>query len=121
MITVEDLKNISISIEDYGGGWYDRQLYYKGKLIATYTCNSHNRLVIDEKNLKELELEERLTNELKEFYPIDMLSEEDRNKAKEIAKNKYGLDAVKFIHEKMPQEGLKGAKAYFDLYIDEEK
>ena len=121
MITREDLEHFSISIKDYGGGWHDSMLYYKGKLVATYPCSGHIHCVIDEENFKQLELDERIDKELREVYPIDMLSEEDRNTAKEIAGSTHSLDAVKYIHEKMPQEGLKGAKAYFDLYINDGK
>jgi len=121
MITREDLEHISISIKDYGGGWYDSMLYYKGKLIATYPCSGHIHIVINEENFKQLELEELLDKELTECYPIDLLTEEERNEAKEIAKKHYGLEAIKYIHGKIPQEGLKGAKAYYDLYIDEKK
>lgn len=114
MISREDLKNISISINEYGGGWYDSELYYKGKLLVTYKCSGHVRTVINEENYRKLELDEKIEQELKEFYPIELLPEKDREEAKALP-NKF--DTIQFIRSKMPNEGLKGAKAYYDLYI----
>jgi len=112
---------MSISIEDYGNGWYDSKLYYKGKLVATYPCSGHISCVIDEENFKQLELDEQITKELMEDVPIDLLTEEEREEAKRIANTTYGIDAVQYIHTKIPKEGLKTAKAYYDLYINDKK
>ena len=121
MISREDLKHISVGINDYGGGWYDGELYYKGKLIATYPCSGHVDIIINEENYQKLELDEKVDQELKEMFPITMLTESQIDKAREIAKSNHTLDAVKYIHTIIPDEGMKGAKAYYDLYIDERR
>lgn len=120
MISREDLENISIGLgEDYGGGWQDYDLYYKGKHIATYKCSGRIRMAIDEEAYQKLELDEQVEKELKEFYPISMLSEDQMAEAKKIANESNKLEAVKYIRDLVPSEGLKGAKAYFDLYLDD--
>ena len=121
MISREDLKHISVGIKDYGGGRYDSELYYKGKLIATYPCSGHVDIIINEENYQRLELDEKIDKELKEAFPITMLTESQFDKAREIARASHTLDAVKYIHSLLPDEGLKGAKAYYDLYIDDRK
>ena len=119
MISKEDLENISIGLgEDYGGGWQDYDLYYKGKHIATYKCSGHVRMVIDEEVYRKLEIDEQVEAELKEMFPKTMLTDEQFEKAKEIANSEIPLKAVQYIHSVIPDEGLKGAKAYFDLYLD---
>ena len=70
---------------------------------------------------KKLELDEKVDNVLKEMFPKTMLTDEQFGKAKELAGGKCSLDAVKYIHSVIPDEGLKGAKAYFDLYLDERR
>ena len=120
MISREDLKNISISLgEDYGGGWQDYDLYYKGKHIATYRCSGRVRMDINEEVYSKLEVDEQVEKELREFYPISMLSEDQMAEAKKIAKESSQLEAIKYIRDLVPSEGLKGAKAYFDLYLDD--
>lgn len=121
MISREDLKHISIDIEDYGGGWFDSKLYYKGKLIATYPCSGHIDIIINEENYRKLEIDEQVESELKEMFPKTMLTDEQFEKAKEIANSEIPLKAVQYIHSVIPDEGLKGAKAYFDLYLDNRK
>lgn len=117
MISREDLEKTSFSIQDYGNGWYDGKLYYRGKLIATYPCSGHKAVVIDDENYQRLELDEKIENELKECYPISLLTEEDIAAAKRIFESKNKFDAIQFIRNRIPNEGLKGAKVYFDLYI----
>lgn len=122
MISREDLENISISLgEDYGGGWQDYDLYYKGKHIATYKCSGHIRMAINEEVYNKLEVDEQIEKELRDFYPISMLSEDQMAEAKKIAKESSQLEAIKYIRDLIPNEGLKGAKAYFDLYLDDRK
>ena len=123
MITREDLKHISVGIKDYGGGWYDGELYYKGKLIATYPCSGHIDIIINEENYQRLELDEKIDKELKEMFPKTMLTDEQFAKAKEIVETGPTgiINAVKYIHEVLPDEGLKTAKAYVDLYLDNRK
>lgn len=121
MISREDLEHISIDIEDYGNGWYDGKLYYKGKLIATYPCSGRIHVVVDEENYQRLEHDEKVEKELMEMFPKTMLTDEQFEKAKEIANSEIPLKAVQYIHSVIPDEGLKGAKAYFDLYLDNRK
>lgn len=123
MISREDLEKISISIEDYGSGLYDGKLYYKGKLIATYPYSVYNGVVkgvvIDEENYQRLEFDEKIENELKECYPISLLTDEDIAAAKRIFESTDQFEAIQFIRNRIPDEGLKGAKIYFDLYVGE--
>ena len=122
MISREDLEHISIGLgEDYGGGWQDYNLYYKGKLIATYPCSGRIHVVVDEENYRKFEIDEQVEKELMEMFPKSMLTDEQFEKAKELANSKISLEAVKYIHSVLPDEGLKGAKAYFDLYLDNRK
>lgn len=122
MITREDLENISIRTDDCFGRWNGYDLYYKGKKIASYLpCSDRIHIVINEENYQRLELDEKIDKELKEMFPITMLTESQLDKAREIAKASHTLDAVKYIHSLLPDEGLKGAKAYYDLYIDDRK
>lgn len=58
--------------------------------------------------------DEKLYEELKEAFPIDLLTEEQREEAKKF---EYSVQAVKYIHD-IIGEGLKTAKIYYDLYID---
>ena len=62
-----------------------------------------------------------IEKELKEMFPKTMLTDEQFEKAKEIADSEIPLKAVQYIHSVIPDEGLKGAKAYFDLYLDNRK
>lgn len=66
-----------------------------------------NNFISDEKLDEELK-------ELKEVIPIDLLTEEQREEAKKF---EYSVQAVKYIHD-IIGEGLKTAKVYYDLYID---
>lgn len=63
--------------------------------------------------------QEELDELLKKEFPITMLSDEHLEKAKEIANGPHKLEAVKYIYSIIPDEGLKGAKIYFDLYLDD--
>ena len=121
MISREDLENISIHTDDCYGSWNGYDLYYKGKKIASYPCSDRIHVVINEENYQRLELDEKIDKELKEMFPITMLTESQLDKAREIARGSHTLDAVKYIHSLLPDEGLKGAKAYYDLYIDDRK
>lgn len=121
MITREDLKNISICVNDgYGGPWNGYDLYYKGKKIANYPCSDHIHVVINEENYHKLELDEKIDKELMEFIPKDGLTEDEFNEAKRIWEtSRLSLDVTKYIRSIHPEEGSKWAKGYFDLYIDD--
>jgi hypothetical protein len=55
----------------------------------------------------------------KDAFPIDLLTEEERQKAIEIAKRGY-TQSVKYIKSLRSDFGLKSAKIYYDLYINKE-
>lgn len=120
MITREDLENISIRTDDCYGSWNGYDLYYKGKKIASYPCGDRVHVVINEENYQRLEHDEKIDNVLKEMFPKTMLTDEQFAKAKEIVETGPTgiINAVKYIHEVLPDEGLKTAKAYVDLYLD---
>ena len=61
------------------------------------------------------EQEHKFIEEMKESFPIDLLTEQEREVAKSIT-NK--MAAVKYIYD-IIGEGLKTAKIYYDLYIEE--
>jgi hypothetical protein len=58
-------------------------------------------------------------DDLKDVFPIGLLTEEERQKAKEIAKGGY-TQSVKYIKSLRSDFGLKSAKIYYDLYINKE-
>lgn len=60
--------------------------------------------------------DEEITEELKKDFPIDLLTEEEQQTAKNLAKFGY-LHAVKYINAAHPDLGLKVSKTYYDLYI----
>jgi hypothetical protein len=55
--------------------------------------------------------------ELREFIPKDMLTEEEFKEAERIAEES-SIKCVQYIHSRIPDEGSKIAKGYFDLYLD---
>ena len=65
-----------------------------------------------------MKTEEEITRELMEIVPIDLLSEEQRQEAKRISTEQVPVYAVKYINT-IINDGLKTAKAYYDLYIDD--
>ena len=65
-----------------------------------------------------MKTEEEITRELMEIVPIDLLSEEQRQEAKRISTEQVPVYAVKYINT-IINDGLKTAKIYFDLYIDD--
>lgn len=67
-----------------------------------------------------MKTDEEITKELMEIVPIDLLTEEQRQEAKRIAKEQVPVYAVKYINT-IINDGLKTAKAYYDIYIDERK
>lgn len=65
-----------------------------------------------------MKTEEEITRELMEIVPIDLLTEEQRQEAKRISTEQVPVYAVKYINT-IINDGLKTAKAYYDLYIDD--
>lgn len=53
-----------------------------------------------------------------EIVPIDLLTEEQRQEAKRISTEQVPVYAVKYINT-IINDGLKTAKIYYDLYIDD--
>ena len=65
--------------------------------------------------------EKEFIEELKETWPIDLLTEEERKIALDLS-NKYGyLSSVKYIKSVRKDFGLKSSKIYYDLYINKDK
>ena len=62
-------------------------------------------------------IDEETDRKLREFIPKDMLTEEAFETAKKLAEKSY-IDCVLYIQSRIPEEGLKIAKGYFDLYLD---
>lgn len=58
--------------------------------------------------------EKDIIEELKKDVPIDLLTKQQREEAKKF---EYSTQAVKYIHD-IIGDGLKIAKAYYDLYIN---
>jgi ribosomal protein L7/L12 len=56
-------------------------------------------------------------NELKEFFPISLLEPKELEVALTLYKDS-SIKALKYIREKHPELGLKEAKIYYDLYIN---
>lgn len=65
-----------------------------------------------------MKTEEEITKELMEIVPIDLLTEEQRQEAKRISTEQVPVYAVKYINT-IINDGLKTAKIYYDLYIDD--
>ena len=65
-----------------------------------------------------MKTEEEITRELMEIVPIDLLTEEQRQEAKRISTEQVPVYAVKYINT-IINDGLKTAKVYYDLYIDD--
>lgn len=62
--------------------------------------------------------EKEFIEELKETWPIDLLTEDERKIALDLS-NKYGYpSSVKYIKSIRNDFGLKSAKIYYDLYIN---
>lgn len=63
-------------------------------------------------------MEEDFFKDLEEYFPIDLLTEKQREYAIKLSK-KYGYPAsVKYIKSIREDFGLKSSKIYYDLYIN---
>ena len=65
-----------------------------------------------------MKTEEEITKELMEIVPVDLLTEEQRQEARRIAKEQTPINSVLYINDTL-KEGSKTAKIYYDLYIDD--
>ena len=62
--------------------------------------------------------EEDFYKDLEEYFPIDLLTQNEREHAIQLNK-KHGLSqSVKYIKECRSDFGLKSSKIYYDLYIN---
>ena len=59
-----------------------------------------------------------MIKELEELFPITLLTEEQRGEAARIASKKSSIHSVVYINT-IINEGLKTARVYYDLYIDD--
>lgn len=62
--------------------------------------------------------DDKILNELKKEFPIDLITEEERQVAIGLASEGY-LQSMKYIRTIHPELGLKEAKIYYDLYLSE--
>ncbi len=58
-------------------------------------------------------------DDLKEYFPIDLLTEEERKCAIVLNKKYSYIESVKYIKSVRNDFGLKSAKIYYDLYIND--
>ncbi len=65
--------------------------------------------------------EENLIKDLKEYFPIDLLTKEERKHALELSKKHGHAKSVKYIKSIRDDFGLKSARIYYDLYINNEE
>ena len=61
--------------------------------------------------------EEKEIEELKTYFPIDVLNNEEIEYCQKLSKTGY-IPVVKYLRNIHPEIGLKEAKIYYDLYFD---
>lgn len=59
-------------------------------------------------------------DDLEKYFPIDLLTEEQRKYAMGLNKNYGHIECVKYIKSVRNDFGLKSARIYYDLYINNE-
>ena len=62
--------------------------------------------------------EEELLKDLEKYFPIDLLTQEEREYAIKLDKEHGHLSTVKYIKSVREDFGLKSSKIYYDLYIN---
>ena len=62
--------------------------------------------------------DEYFYKDLEEYFPIDLLTENEREYAIQLNKERGCPQSVKYIKECRPDFGLKSSKIYYDLYIN---
>ncbi len=62
--------------------------------------------------------EEELLKDLEKYFPIDLLTQEEREYAIKLDIEFGKLSSVKYINSVRDDFGLKSSKIYFDLYIN---
>lgn len=61
--------------------------------------------------------EEYFYKDLEEYFPIDLLTQEEREYAIKLDKEFGYLSSIKYIKSVRDDFGLKSSKIYYDLYI----
>ena len=62
--------------------------------------------------------EEELLKDLEKYFPIDLLTQEEREYAIKLDREHGHLSTVKYIKSVREDFGLKSSKIYYDLYIN---
>lgn len=62
--------------------------------------------------------EEELLKDLEKYFPIDLLTQEEREYAIKLDSEFGSLSSVKYIKSVREDFGLKSSKIYYDLYIN---
>ena len=62
--------------------------------------------------------EEELLKDLEKYFPIDLLTQEERENAIKLDIEFGKLSSVKYINSVRDDFGLKSSKFYYDLYIN---
>ena len=57
-------------------------------------------------------------DDLEKYFPIDLLTEDERKYASDLNKQYGYIESVKYIKSIRNDFGLKSAKIYYDLYIN---
>ena len=60
---------------------------------------------------------EEKIEELKEYFPLEVLNDEEIEHCQKLSKNGY-IPVVEYLRNIHPKIGLKEAKIYYDLYFD---
>ena len=63
--------------------------------------------------------EEKEIEELKEYFPLEVLNNEEIEHSQKLSENGYA-SVVKYLRNVHPEMGLKECKIYYDLYFNNE-
>ena len=80
-----------------------------------------NKRIKYKDNMKEFNKiynDDDLLKDLEKYFPIDLLTQEEREYAIQLNKERGWPQSVKYIKECRPDFGLKSSKIYYDLYIN---
>jgi len=62
--------------------------------------------------------DEYFYKDLEEYFPIDLLTQQEREYAIKLDKEHGHLSSIKYIKSIRNDFGLKSSKIYYDLYIN---
>lgn len=65
-----------------------------------------------------MNVDEYFYKDLEEYFPINLLTQNEREYAIQLNKERGWTQSVKYIKECRPDFGLKSSKIYYDLYIN---